>query len=192
MTLISGFAKKLMLARELKMGEGRLEILHQRVIIMPIQFFTALIESSLNNKEFEKDIYKQLKLSVKAFCKKVDKKFRLRGKKLEETLVNLTELNGYGHIKIIKDDPKNKIAVLHLTDLPSIYLKGKLRGMGDVYWAGILAGGISYVYNADVDCIETKCILNGEPFCEFVAAEKRILREKFGVKYGKRYKKLLQ
>jgi len=192
MALFSGFAKKLMFARELKMGEGRIEILHQRVIIIPSQYFNAIIETSLNDKSFESKVYEHLKSAVYTFCKELDKKFKLRGKKLEETLVNLTEMNGYGKLKIIKDDPQNKVAILHISDLPSIQVKGKVKGFGDMYWAGILAGGISYVYGTDVDCIETKCILKNSPFCEFVAAKKENLIEKFGAKYGNRYRQILQ
>lgn len=193
MALISGFAKKLMFARELKMGEGRLEIMHQRVIMMPVQFFETMIKMSLKNKKFEKEIYKSLKKSVYEFSKELDKRFTVKGLKFTELLTLLTEMNGYGKVTPTKIDYKNKIAVFHLEDLPSGSLKGKMKGLGDVYWGGIMAGGASYALDANLDCIETKCVLQGNKYCEFVIAPKEVLLKKFnGSKYGKSYKFLLQ
>jgi len=188
--VISSFAKKLALARELKIGAGRLEILRQRVIIVPVQLFESMIVRSQNDPEYARGLYLDLKKAVSEFALSLDRKYKVRGSKLADVLVKLTEMNGYGKAEVIKDDRKNRIAIFRVNDLPSVNLKGKVKGHADIYWSGVLAGGVSAVYGEDMDCVETKCQLNGSGFCEFLVAKKSLLKKK-GMLVGP-YKEILR
>ena len=87
-----------------------------------------------------------------------------------DILTKLAEMNGYGKLQLVKLDYVKKEAIFHMGHLPSELIatndtKGKIA---DRYWAGMLAGGASWIFGKDVDAIEIRCVADGKESCEFV------------------------
>ena len=185
------FVAKLLMGGQLNFGKGNLLIFGERVLIIPLDLILILIEKSLKDKKLAQQIYESSKNSVLAFCQSIQKRLNINQKETLDILINLTEMNGYGEIIPIKIDYQNKTAVFHLKGLPSRAFFGKMKVSDyttvDVYWCGLVAGGISFVFSDDIDCIETRCVVSGKESCEVVAAKKEFLKKNFpnAVKYFK-------
>ncbi len=179
------FVSKLLIAKQLSFDKGKLKIFGKRVVIIPIELFEMIIKLSMKNKKFEKDLYNAMENSVHQFCIDLNKKQPLKKEDMLEILMNLTEMNGYGEIKIVKIDYEKKFAIFNFKGLPSetlVFEKLDSKTV-DNYWGGMLAGGMSYIFGEEVDAIETLCIVTGKQFCEFVVGSRKFLNE-----YKKKYK----
>lgn len=174
------YVSKLLIARQLKFEKGQMSIFGERVLIFPIDMVKIIIEKSIKDKAFATSIYDAAKQSVRSFCQNVNSRLGIKKPKdMLDILLNLTEMNGYGQIEPIKVDYENKFATFHLHGLPSQALFGKVKNVKtvDVYWCGLVAGGMTFVFNTDVDCVETRCVVTGKESCEVVAAKKdRLIR----------------
>lgn len=185
------FVTKLLMGGQLKFEKGNLSIFDQRVLIVPLELILILVKASMKDKKLSKYVYESSKQSVIGFCKNIEKKLKITKKEVLNILISLTEMNGYGEILPIKIDYDNKIAIFHLKGLPSKAFFGKTRVTSnttvDVYWCGLVAGGISFVFSDDIECIETRCVISGKESCEVIAAEKERLNKDYpnALKYYK-------
>ncbi len=167
------FVDKLLIGRELKFEEGSLTIFDQRVLIVPVELILLLIEKSVADEKFEQSIYDVMKKSVYSFCQTLGTRRGIEPKKMVDLLINLAEMNGYGKLQLIKLDYDKKEAVFHMRHLPSEALLEKelSKRIVDRYWAGMLAGGASWIFGEDVNATETRCVADGKESCEFVVGE---------------------
>ena len=181
------FVSKLLLGRQLNFDKGRLSVFGQRVIIVPVELIQLLIQKGLEDEKFEDMIYDAMKNSVYIFCENLKKNYNMKSKDLENILVNLAEMNGYGELQITKIDYEKKIAVYHMRGLPSKSLFGKIKSkkkVADRYWAGMLAGGaMSILGDKNIEAVEIICDITGKEHCEFVAGSKESIKE-YVKKYG--------
>lgn len=172
------FVTKLLMSGQLKFEQGQLSIFDYRVLIFPMEMVSLIIEKSLHDKKFSAEIYDASKKAVLGFTKDVSKRLNIKNKKeILEMLFKLTEMNGYGQITPVKIDYENNLGILQLRGLPSKSLLGRFKGVktADVYWCGLVAGGLSFVFGTDVDAVETRCVISGKDSCEIVAAKKETL-----------------
>lgn len=185
------FVTKLLMGGQLRFDKGNLSIFDQRVLIVPLELILILVRESMKDRKLAKYVYESSKESVIGFCKNIEKKLGTSKKEVLDILMNLTEMNGYGEIIPIKIDYDKKVAIFHLRGLPSKAFFGKIKVTSnttvDVYWCGLVAGGISFVFGTDIDCIETRCIISGKDTCEVVAASKTNLNKEYpkALKYYK-------
>ena len=183
------FVTKLLMSGQLKFEKGKLSIFDQRVLIVPLELILILIRESLKDKKLAHYVYESSKESVIDFCKSIQKKLNLSNKDTLDVLLGLTEMNGYGEITPIKIDYDKKLAIFHLKGLPSKAFFGKMRvnenTAVDIYWCGLVAGGMSFVFSDDINCLETRCVITGKETCEVVAAKKELLKKMYpkAVKY---------
>ena len=81
------------------------------------------------------------------------------------------ELLGYGRAEWVRIDFENEIFIVRMKS-PYAELYRKNIGLSKYrvdYWnAGGWAGCIEYVIGKKAGCIETSCIAQGKPYCEFV------------------------
>lgn len=174
------FVTKLLMSGELKFDQGQITIFDQRVLIFPMSMVEIMIEKSLKDDEFARSIYDAAKRSVAEFSENVCRRLNIKKEKdFLDILFKLTEMNGYGQIVPVKVDYENKIGVLHLRGLPSKVLSGKFTGVrtADVYWCGLVAGGMSHVFETDVDAVETRCVSDGKDSCEIIAGRPADLKK---------------
>lgn len=175
------FVTKLLMSGQLKFEKGQMSIFGQRVLIFPLEMVKIIMKESINDPKFATSIYKAAKESVMAFSNDVSDRLNIhKEKEMLDILFKLTEMNGYGTINPIKIDYENKTAILHLEGLPSKTLLGKVKNAqaGDVYWCGLVAGGMSYVFKEDVEAVETSCVITGKESCEIMAGNKKFLEGK--------------
>lgn len=168
------FVTKLLMSGQLKFEEGQMSIFGQRVLIFPLDMVKIFIEKSIEDESFSASIYDAAKKAVVSFCTNVSKKLNItKDEDMLDVLFKLTEMNGYGKIIPKKIDYENKFAVLELHGMPSQVLFGKYKDVktADVYWCGLVAGGLSFVFRTNVDAVETRCVIAGKDSCEIVGGK---------------------
>jgi predicted hydrocarbon binding protein len=172
------FVAKLLFSKQLSFEPGRFTIFGHRIVIVPVDFLLLINKWCEKDPAFRRTLYKTTKEAVYRFAIDIDRKERVPKKDMAAFLTNLTEMNGYGQIEIPRLDYAKKIAIFRMHGLPSERQVGKIRrGPIDFYWAGMLAGGAAFVFaDKKMECVETKCVINGSPYCEFVAGTKASLK----------------
>ena len=173
------FVSKLLFSKQIAFEKGKMTIFDQRVLIFPAEFLALMTEKCTKDKKFEKEIYNAMKTSVFQFCKSLNERRNVPRKEMSNILINLSEMNGYGELQLIKLDYEKKLAIFHMRGLPSELLKGKVKGKKTVdnYWAGMIAGGASFIFNdKSVEAVETRCVITGKESCEFVAGTPKFLK----------------
>lgn len=181
------FAKHLHLLGKTRITDTGPEMLGQQVMIVPRDLFTQLIDLYRDDPELERAMYETMKETIREFCANVDSDQEMDPAELLNTLLKLTKLNGFGHIEINDYDNEHREAVFYVRHLPSDDLQEGEPFKGDTYWAGMLAGGMSYVFQEEVDCLETQCILEGENSCQFVVAPRDTLRARYPDLYEEKF-----
>ncbi|MEM5814324.1 MAG: hypothetical protein QXD77_00730 [Candidatus Aenigmatarchaeota archaeon] len=173
------FVTKLLFSKQLSFEAGKFTIFGHRIVILPVDFILLVNEFCTKDKTFRRLVYKTAKEAVYQFSVDIDKREKIPKKGMAQFLTNLTEMNGYGRIEIPRLDYKKKIAVFHMRGLPSERQIRKIRhGPVDFYWAGMLAGGAAFVFaDKKIECVETRCVVDGSPYCEFVAGSPAKLKK---------------
>jgi predicted hydrocarbon binding protein len=174
------FVTKLLFSKQLSFEAGKFTIFGHRVMIFPVDLLLVLNKRCDKDKELRKMLYTAMKEAVYGFAMDIDKSQNISKGDMAGFLTNLTEMNGYGKIKIPKLDFDRKVAIFQMFGLPSERQVGKIKHNPiDYYWAGMLAGGASFVFkDKSIECVEIKCVVSGKsPYCEFVAGKKEYVRK---------------
>lgn len=187
MTKTVDLMKSLYHLGKIRLTENGPEILNQEVLIVPKDLFTHLIKLYANDMTLERGIYRMMRTSVYRFCQEIDSDQDLEPAELMQALLHLTQLNGYGHIEINDYDKEKQMATFYVRNLPSEELRGTYTFKGDTYWAGMLAGGMSYVFQEDVNALETQCVLEGRNSCRFVVAPDNTLQQEYPDLYREKF-----
>lgn len=164
---------------KIRLTETGPEILDQEVLVVPKDLFTQLIELYADDPLLEQAVYRVMRDAVYQFCDDIDTAQDLEPAELMQVLLHLTRLNGYGHIEINEYDREKHMAAFYVWDLPSEDVGEEYTFKGDTYWAGMLAGGMTYVFDRYVAALETQCILEDGNSCRFVVAPPETLKEEY-------------
>lgn len=182
------FVKKLIFARQLRMERGEIEMLGQRMLIIPSYTFAYMIKNSKNHVETGKFIYnacKHVNRDNAGFTYGVSRKFGLEGADLIKWMADIATMAGFGVIEIISIDEKEKRAVVHIEDSPIAKLVGHSKYPVDHPIRGYMAGAAEVVFNKNIknekkwqlyDYIETKCTASSDKICEFVLDKRENLK----------------
>lgn len=171
--------KKLYHLNKLHLTEFGPEILDQQVKIVPGELFTWLIAVYADNPSLERELYEVMKRSVYDFCVDLGTDQGLDDAEMLNLLLKMSQLFGYGTVNIKEYDGESNRASFYVWNLPSHDLEEEFSFKGDTYWAGMLAGGMSYVFGSPVEALETQCILEGAESCDFVIAPRQTLKNEF-------------
>lgn len=174
---LTQLARSLHYLGKINLSDRGPQLLGQQVMIVPRPLFTRLIELYEDDPEMERAIYEVMKRAVYDFCAELDDAEDMDPATLLQTLMRLTKLNGYGHIEISDYAEEEHTTTFFVRKLPSENADATFKG--DTYWAGMLAGGMSYVFDRDVDALETQCILEGSNSCRFLVAPRSLLQEEY-------------
>ena len=90
-----------------------------------------------------------------------------------KTLSSIFEIYGLGALEILDLNNKDKKAILRIKDssiAQEQLKKSKEKKPVCIMTAGILAGLFTYIFGKDVDCVERKCVAQGQEYCEFEIA----------------------
>lgn len=168
------FVKKLMFARQLTFDRGKMQVLNQRVVVIPSCVFMYMLKEGGSFEEAANYIYLSTKLSVKEkFGVGIEKEYGLKGKQKIDWLRDVNDLVGLGLLTISDYDPIKKRGIGVVTDAPIAdnILKnyGKSDKPVDHDIRGFIAGGCSSAFASDVECVETECLAMGDNRCKFLA-----------------------
>lgn len=165
--------RKLFLARQLKMEEGKIELLNSPVVIAPINTFVILqkeLEKALGARKASLTIYNGIKEGSIEYNKQITDYFKLKGRELTECQCNSVTLSGWGIVKVLKFDDPKKEAVIMVKDSTFAKSYGRSKYPVDNIIAGFAAAKMVAQYNdKKMDCVETKCISKGDEYCEFIS-----------------------
>jgi len=159
------------MARQISFKEGEIDLLKQRVVITPNDFFVVLGIKLDKDKELALEMYTGSKEAVThGFAKELNKHFNFKtGGEFITWLINIAGLSGWGESKLVRLNDSSSEGVLQTKNCPvGTSLKGKVKYPVEHIWRGLLAGGASAVYNKPIDVVETKCVALGDRYCEFV------------------------
>lgn len=174
------FVKKLMFARQLKMEKGRIDMLGQRMMIIPTYTFACMIKNAKDPIETGKFIYdacKHTNRDALGFTYKVSEKFGLKGADLIRWMANIATMAGFGIIEVIEINENKKTAAVHITDSPMVQIIRNSKYSVDHPIRGYMAGAAEVIFNGlekdnkkwkKYDYIETKCMAKGNNVCEFI------------------------
>ncbi len=169
------FMQKLVIARQIKFERGKIELLGQKLSIFPTSVFATIIE---NNKEIIPDVYKATKDSALLFGSKIRERHNFTNQELKSWLSEIIAFAGWGIAEFFIYDDRNYNAVVRVREstIAGLYKKA---GLNDHALRGFFSGGGTASMDKNLECLETKCISNGDKICEFVLAEKSVLKKKY-------------
>jgi hypothetical protein len=163
--------KKLMFARQINFEEGRISLLNQPVMIVPVETFvtmTKTLRADLGRTKADEIIYKATKLAAIKYLNVLKKSFSMSKVDMIKWAANSLTLAGWGKITIIGVDGEKNRADIRVYDSSVAKGLGKDPEPTDIFLAGYFAGGETAVFGKDVDVKEIKCIAKGDQYCEFV------------------------
>ena len=163
--MMSAFLKKLLFVRQFSIEDGKIEMLGKREIMLPSNILFWM--QAQNKQTYE--LSKQMTIeSVKEFGKKI-------GSSEEGMIKNMKEIYetfGLGPLEIndLKNEKKEATITIKDSSMAKEYMRynksAAKTGQCELI-AGILAGMFSFLFNADVNARETKCLSTGSPSCIF-------------------------
>lgn len=173
--------EKLMLARQLKFTDGEIDMLGQRVVIVPSDLFTKYMADINDKPDRIAEVYNSAKQAMKEnFGVNIGKSYGFNFNDFSNWFVELATLSGWGNVKFEENDKERHVAVITIKNSPiAVGLKGKVSSPCDHIIRGLMAGGSSSAYKNNVDMIETDCEALGAEKCKFIIDTKDNLRAKF-------------
>jgi len=163
---LPGLLGKLLVSRELRFEGGKLLILSEPWFMLPIKIFIETTRDIINDPKFISKLYYTAKEGNRiSMSKTLKHQYKLRGKKFIDLAMQMTQMGGWGDIKVITFDEITGHIIFNIYDSAIGSNFGPSKKPVDHIWRGILAGGVSVALNKDIDFVETACIAQGKPFC---------------------------
>ncbi len=165
--------KKLMMARQLSMEEGRLILLNQNILMMPVAGLVG-IQKELEKEGKENLIYIASKRTGVWWAEQMRKYFSAKKMDLEKWGINVISLAGYGIPRVIDIDHENKRMIQELGNSTVAEEYGNVGRCVDHMFRGYIAGVARLFFEgSDVDCVEILCKSKGDKICQFVIKPKK-------------------
>jgi predicted hydrocarbon binding protein len=176
--MLSGFIKRLLMARQAQFVEGDIKLFTLPFFLMPVEHHINMF-TKLQDAYGEKGttiIFESGKDTSAQLVKYFGEKFSMGpSTELVNLWKNVFESSGLGEMEVVALKPKEGKAIMRLKNSPFArqYLesKGRSKAPVDYHIAGLFSGLMeSMAGKKKVMCKETKCIAAGAPFCEFVCS----------------------
>ena len=174
--MLSGYFKRLLMARQLHFLEGDVGIFDVNFTLIPTNHYVYL--RKILEKKYSKVGIALLYEAGKKTSVEVSTQFykRFKAQKIESITLwqNIIELTGFAKVSSIKNkDSSISVELTSSFAKKFVENEGKKSGMNvDEFMAGYLAGIFSNVYGKEFECKEIKCIAAGNPYCEFILKAK--------------------
>jgi predicted hydrocarbon binding protein len=158
-------------AKFLNINDGEIKVWDIPMNIVPTfvlrEWQKVNIEDEGYKQAFEK-IYQATKDGSVEYNKNFIKKEGFKDKRqIINWQIRIVSMSGWGQIEIAKIDFKTDEYVAHFKASPFAKTYGKTTYPIDFLVCGFIAGGFSASLGKELECIETKCIAKGDPYCEF-------------------------
>ncbi len=158
---------RLLLARQLKWEDGRINVLGLYTYITPIETFEYL--TNYFNKGKQKDLlYLSGWIAGYEIVKNLMRNYKAKKPEDRYTLaMDFLEIGGYGKYKTIQFIPGVRSRFIYLTNpLPMKFYPAKEFKCD--YIRGLNGGGGTWVHKKLVNCIELECAAVNSNYCEFI------------------------
>ena len=166
--------KQLMLGGELQFGEGKIAFMGQRMQLVNSSFFAYRLKYA---EDFWKEAQMQYRAmkdaNIKGWFEPLRKEKGLKGDELSDWAKKYFNLAGWGKLTVKFSQFLKGRALLQIEDsaLAKAYLEnfGKSKHpMCHLARGGICSGANDIINRTDIEVVETKCIAQGNPFCEMI------------------------
>ncbi len=171
------FAAKLLMSNALKLEEGKINIYNIPVILNPADYSVSLIHNLIDDFGYSKAhdlIYKNAKKGTEEYSKELRRNTRSAGRELAKLYTEIVTLAGYGKASITKFSMEEKKVITRFDNSPVamryVHMYGASKFPVDIITAGLYAGSFNVLFNQPNEAIETHCIAQGDPYCEFIYA----------------------
>lgn len=169
------FIRKLLFTGQFKMEEGSIKLLNQYVAFFPVKLFSLIIE---RNPIIIKDIYEGSKESAIIFSDEIKKAYKFKSYDLKIWLKDIIGGTGWGIMNFTSYDADKYRASVILKN-SKLGIAATKKHYADHPMRGFFAGGGSISMNKNLECLEIKCIANGDKYCEFIIAEEQYLKKEY-------------
>ena len=162
----------LLLQKQLAFEKGKISLLGQPIVILPVEEFSFLQEY-LEQRGLENLIYYSAKHTGEHWLKKMVPKYKMKETNLIEWGCNILTLAGWGELKLVKKDASRQNIFFELTGgTIGLDKKGKLYST-DHLLRGYVAAFASFAYKLDMDAIEISCLSKGDNKCVYNVRQKK-------------------
>lgn len=163
-----------MIAREIRLEDGKLLILSEPWFMLPVKIFVETTKEILKEPKHVLSLYYTAKKGNKtSMSKTLKNRYIVRGRKFIDLAIDMTKMGGWGLIKTVTADEENGHVIFNIYNSAIGMNYGRSKKPVDHVWRGILAGGISVAFDKDIDFVETDCIAQGKAFCIFVGKPRK-------------------
>lgn len=172
MPLLSGFYKKLMLARQLEFKDGVYLIIGKRVVMTPGTILNAFQNVLLKEVGYTRASPLLYEMGYTAGYEWI-KAYRDRlnitdSNKLFDFAAEFSTSSGWGNTELVSKDLQNKHFMLHTTNSPFLNSSHKNKKPICHILRGLYSGAGEVIFGETLGGIETKCQHLGDKYCEFI------------------------
>lgn len=166
---------QLLMHGQLKFEDGKIILLNQSVAMTPLSTYTQLVKL-LNDAGSQSLLYKSAKKTGFTWNQNMLKNYNTKTRReIFDWGKKVMGLAGFGEFNVVKGglDSNRNIWVMEKSQVASLFFDefGKSNFPVCHVPRGYYAGAASFLYEKELDAIESKCIAKGDPFCEFVIDE---------------------
>ena len=166
----------------LNLQDGRIDLMNVPINIVPTSILCDLQKGLIDSIGFKaayKKIYESAKEGSREYNKNFIKKQGFTDKrKIIDWQSKIVTFAGWGNVEIAEIDFDKDEYTSHFKNSPFPEIYGKSGYPIDIITAGFISGAFSGSLNKQLECVETKCIANGAPYCEFKVASKDIIEQR--------------
>ena len=186
-----GFFERMMITRQLRFSDGRIELFNRRFAISG-EFISTHIGEINDDPEAVAKIYKSSKEASFLFFMEVGSKYKFSVNDFINWELDVNKFCGWGIIKYEKIDKEEKIIAASVQDSPTgLFLKGKTGLACDHITRGLIAGGAKAAFNEDMECLEIECVAKGDQRCLFLATHSGELKSRYKEIYERQVGKII-
>jgi predicted hydrocarbon binding protein len=165
--MLSAFIKKLLFASEFMLDEGRVEMLGERQVMVPVTLLTRLQDISPE---------KAYKIGNEIMKHETDVVTKRIGNSKAEMLTAMKEFFetlGLGSLEVADIDMLKKRAIIRIHDSPIALSHAIFKKKDNCrITAGMLAGMFTSIFDAEATADEKFCVISGNAYCEFIIKTK--------------------
>lgn len=182
---LSSLLQKLLFVNQYSVKDGSIKVLGTDFIMLDAsdllvlqgidktKMYNTIKKSSKENMKSlvtHAEVYKNIKGQSLRNIAEISKKIGKSDEGVIKALQDIFEIYGLGKLHVLDIDNEGKSAILRIdkSTLAREQMKsGRSKGPICTLTAGILAGIFSYIFNKNVDCVETECLAMGKDYCSF-------------------------
>ncbi len=158
------------LSRTLQLKDGEILLMSTPVNMVPTTVLADMQKSLIDKLGFVKAytiFYESAKNGAYLYNKNFIEFYKFKDKRdILEWQRKVVTMAGWGNWKIQSFNTENNAIVAKIEKSVFAGEYGQVSYPVDIIPVGFSAGGMSANFGSDLECIETKCIAMGDPYCE--------------------------